>query len=55
MKFTISERHQKMFLQGLDVVGMSLSYMDDIKAFAAAHLHREPWLRDVAARMKRTV
>ncbi|MEK9803051.1 MAG: 3-isopropylmalate dehydratase small subunit [Curvibacter sp.] len=52
MKFSISRRHQEMFLQGVDVIGMSLGYRDDILAFAAAHWAQQPWLRDVAARMK---
>ena len=52
MKFDISRRHQEMFLKGVDVVGMSLSYMDEIQAFARAHWQQQPWLKDVAARMK---
>jgi len=52
MKFEISRRHQEMFLKGVDVVGMSLSYMDEIQAFAQAHWQQEPWTQDVAARMK---
>ncbi|MBI2746900.1 MAG: 3-isopropylmalate dehydratase small subunit [Burkholderiales bacterium] len=55
MKFEISARHQEMFLKGVDVVGMSLSYMDEIKAFAQAHWQQEPWTQDVAARMKRQI
>lgn len=55
MKFEISPRHQEMFLKGVDVVGMSLSYMDEIKAFAQAHWQQEPWTQDVAARMKREI
>jgi len=52
MKFQISLRHQEMFLKGVDVVGMSLSYQDEITAFAAAHWEQQPWLKDVAARMR---
>ncbi|MDZ4073834.1 MAG: 3-isopropylmalate dehydratase small subunit [Hylemonella sp.] len=55
MKFEISPRHQEMFLKGVDVVGMSLSYMDEIKAFAQAHWQQQPWTQDVAARMKREI
>ena len=51
MKFDISKRHQEMFLRGVDVVGMSLTYLDEIKAFANAHWADQPWLKDVAARM----
>lgn len=49
MRFEISKRHQEMFLKGVDVVGMSLSYLDDIHAFAKAHWEQNPWLKDVAA------
>ena len=52
MKFSISKRHQEMFLQGVDVVGMSLSYQREILAFAQSHWSQQPWLKDVAVRMK---
>ena len=52
MKFQISKRHQEMFLKGVDVVGMSLSYKEEILAFAQTHWAQQPWLKDVAARMK---
>lgn len=52
MKYEISKRHQEMFLKGVDVVGMSLTYKDEIVAFANAHWASQPWLKDVAARMK---
>lgn len=52
MKFDISKRHQEMFVRGVDVVGMSLTYLDEIKAFANAHWADQPWLKDVAARMR---
>jgi 3-isopropylmalate/(R)-2-methylmalate dehydratase small subunit len=52
MKFEISRRHQEMFLRGVDVVGMSLSYLDEIQAFADAHWKQAPWVKDVAARMR---
>ncbi|KRI00670.1 3-isopropylmalate dehydratase small subunit [Curvibacter sp. PAE-UM] len=55
MKFEISRRHQEMFLKGVDVVGMSLSYMNEIMAFAQAHWKQQPWTQDVAARMKRQI
>lgn len=50
--FVISQRHQSMFLQGVDVIGMTLSYHDEIDAFAKAHWAEQPWIRDVARRMK---
>jgi 3-isopropylmalate/(R)-2-methylmalate dehydratase small subunit len=53
MKFEISKRHQEMFLKGVDVVGMTLTYKDEIEEFAKAHWASQPWLKDVAIRMKR--
>ena len=47
--FTLSARHQRMVLEGLDVIGLSLTYQPQIEAFAAAHWVRHPWLRDVSA------
>ncbi|TDP72292.1 3-isopropylmalate dehydratase large subunit [Roseateles toxinivorans] len=35
--FSLAERHRRMFLEGLDMIGASLSYRDQIEAFAAAH------------------
>lgn len=50
--FPISQRHQTMFLQGVDVIGLTLSYQEEIDAFSKAHWEKQPWLRDVARRMK---
>lgn len=47
--FTLSVRHQRMVLEGLDVIGLSLTYQPQIEAFASAHWARHPWLRDVSA------
>ena len=44
-----------MFLEGVDVIGDSLRYRGDILEFAAAHWAQQPWLRDVAHRMKARV
>lgn len=52
MPFRISARHQEMFLKGVDVVGMSLGYRAEIEAFAASHWEQQPWLKDVAGRMR---
>ena len=46
--FAMSERHRQMFLDGLDMVGASLARGAEIDAFAAAHRHAQPWLKDVA-------
>ena len=46
--FELMPRHRQMFLEGLDSIGLSLTYQDRIRAFADAHWARQPWLRDVA-------
>lgn len=48
--FTLSARHQRMQLEGLDVIGLSLTYEKQIQAFAARHWQAQPWVKDVAAR-----
>jgi 3-isopropylmalate/(R)-2-methylmalate dehydratase small subunit len=48
--FALSERHQKMLLEGLDMIGASLAHAGDIGEFAQRHWARQPWLRDVARR-----
>ncbi|MET1114081.1 MAG: 3-isopropylmalate dehydratase small subunit [Comamonas sp.] len=53
--FPISQRHQTMFLQGVDVIGLTLSHADEIDAFAQAHWQKQPWIRDVARRMKERI
>ena len=47
--FTLTPRHRRMLLEGLDVIGLSLTYRAQIDAFAASHRARHPWLKDVAA------
>jgi 3-isopropylmalate/(R)-2-methylmalate dehydratase small subunit len=44
-----------MFLQGVDVIGLTLSHADEIDAFAQAHWQKQPWIRDVARRMKERI
>ncbi len=46
--FTLSARHRRMFLERLDVIGLSLTHRAQIDAFATAHWAAHPWLRDVA-------
>ncbi|MDB5892579.1 MAG: 3-isopropylmalate dehydratase small subunit [Rhodoferax sp.] len=48
--FTLSVRHRRMFLEGLDVIGLSLAHAAEIDAFADRHWAAEPWVRDVARR-----
>ena len=46
--FSLLPRHQRMFLEGLDVIGLSLTHQAQIDAFAQQHWARQPWLKDVA-------
>ncbi|GAP38550.1 3-isopropylmalate dehydratase small subunit [Piscinibacter sakaiensis] len=48
--FTLSPRHRRMFLEGLDVIGLTLASRGRIDAFAQAHWARHPWVQDVASR-----
>ena len=50
--FVLSDRHQRMFVQGLDVIGASLTYAEQIRAFADQHWAAQPWVRDVARRTR---
>ncbi|MDM0114777.1 3-isopropylmalate dehydratase small subunit [Variovorax sp. J22R133] len=50
--FTMSARHRTMFLQGLDMIGASLSHKAGIEAFASRHWAKQPWVKDVAGRTK---
>jgi 3-isopropylmalate/(R)-2-methylmalate dehydratase small subunit len=47
-RFEMLPRHQRMLLEGLDAIGLSMTYRDRIEAFAAAHWAAQPWLKDVA-------
>ena len=47
--FALLPRHRRMFLEGLDSIGLSLTYQQQIEAFAQGHWARQPWVRDVAA------
>jgi len=50
--FSLSPRHQRMLLDGLDMVGASLQHRAAIAAFAQAHWAAQPWVKDVAARTR---
>lgn len=50
LPFTMSDRHRKMFLDGVDLIGASLTYEKEITEFANSHWIRQPWVKDVAAR-----
>ena len=45
--FTLSSRHQRMFLEDLDVIGLSMTYGEEISSFATQHFERYPWLKGV--------
>jgi 3-isopropylmalate/(R)-2-methylmalate dehydratase small subunit len=47
--FSLSPRHRRMFLEGLDVIGLTLTHRDRIEAFSQAHWTQQPWVRDVAS------
>jgi 3-isopropylmalate/(R)-2-methylmalate dehydratase small subunit len=46
--FVMSARHRRMFLEGLDVIGLTLKYKTEIDAFAQEHWNEQPWVKDVA-------
>lgn len=50
--FQISERHQRMFLDSLDMIGVSLTYQTAIDTFAQRRWAEQPWTRDVARRTR---
>ncbi|MDB5989645.1 MAG: 3-isopropylmalate dehydratase, small subunit [Herbaspirillum sp.] len=50
--FSLAERHRRMFLEGLDMIGASLTFKEQILAFSAAHWQQRPWLKDVALKTR---
>ena len=49
LPFELSARHRRMFIEGLDVIGLSLSHRAEIEAFAQRHWAAQPWVKNVAA------
>jgi 3-isopropylmalate/(R)-2-methylmalate dehydratase small subunit len=47
--FTLSDRHRRMFMDGLDMLGATLRHLPAIEAFAARWHDAHPWLKNVAA------
>lgn len=47
--FTLSPRHQQMFLENLDVIGLTLKRQADIERFSQQHWQQFPWMKDVAS------
>lgn len=52
VRFELSARHRRMVLEGLDVIGLSLTHRQAIEAFTAQHWARHPWMKDVACRTR---
>jgi 3-isopropylmalate/(R)-2-methylmalate dehydratase small subunit len=50
-RFSLSPRHQRMLVDGLDLIGASLAHQGEIDAFAKRHWAAQPWLKNVASRM----
>jgi 3-isopropylmalate/(R)-2-methylmalate dehydratase small subunit len=48
-KFKLGDRHRDMFLKGVDMLGASLYYEDQIEDFARRWYAEHPWLKDTAA------
>jgi 3-isopropylmalate/(R)-2-methylmalate dehydratase small subunit len=46
--FSLSDRHRHMFLEGLDMIGATLSMENQIKGFQQRHWAARPWLKDIA-------
>lgn len=46
--FAMSARHRRMFLEGLDVIGLTLKYKAEINTFAQEHWNKQAWVKDVA-------
>ncbi len=46
--FELLPRHRRMFREGLDCIGLSLTYRGQIEAFAKQHGAVQPWLKEVA-------
>ncbi|MEM5432043.1 3-isopropylmalate dehydratase small subunit [Cupriavidus oxalaticus] len=50
--FELSARHRRMFLEGLDMIGLSLKQRDEIEQFARRYWEAFPWAKDVARRTR---
>lgn len=46
--FELSARHRRMFLEGLDMIGLTLTQRAEIERFANGYAAAYPWTRDVA-------
>lgn len=48
-RFTLSDRHRRMFMDGLDMLGASMLHLPAIQAFADRWHKQNPWLVNVAS------
>ena len=48
-RFILSDRHRRMFMDGLDMLGASLQHLPAIQAFAERWHAANPWLKNVAS------
>ncbi|QET01725.1 3-isopropylmalate dehydratase small subunit [Cupriavidus pauculus] len=50
--FQLSDRHRHMFLEGLDMIGLSLRHKAEIERFADGYWSAYPWTQNVARRTR---
>ena len=50
--FELSARHRRMFIEGLDMIGLSLRQRGEIEQFMAQYWSAFPWTQNVAARTR---
>jgi 3-isopropylmalate/(R)-2-methylmalate dehydratase small subunit len=43
--FELPARQKRMFVEGLDMIGMTLTHVDAINAFEASHHAEKPWMK----------
>jgi 3-isopropylmalate/(R)-2-methylmalate dehydratase small subunit len=46
--FTLSDRYRRMFLEGLDVIGLSLTFKEKIDEFREGHWKKNPWIKNIS-------
>jgi 3-isopropylmalate/(R)-2-methylmalate dehydratase small subunit len=51
-KFELAERHRRMLLDRVDLIGATLNMQREIDAFSLRHWAERPWLRDVALQVR---
>lgn len=50
--FEVSDRHRRMLMEGLDMVGSTLRDIDEIRAFRDKHEKEFPWMAKLPAQAK---